>query len=240
MREDPHPNRLDLIGIPSAAESVMVFRDVALAECTGLAVHIAHVSTAQSLHIIREAKARGVRVTAETAPHYFTLTDEAVGKYDTHAKMNPPLRSAADREAVRQALKDGTLDAIVTDHAPHSCLEKDCEFEKAANGIIGLESSLPLTLALVQEGLIAPLRMVELMSLAPARILRLPGGTLAPGATADVTLINPHLPFVFSEADLCSKSRNTPFLGRKMPGRAVLTLVDGALRYRHDSCRIAS
>lgn len=238
MHEGPHATRLGLVGIPSAAESVMVFRDVALAECTGLAVHIAHVSTAQSLHIIREAKARGVRVTAETAPHYFTLTDEAVGKYDTHAKMNPPLRSAADREAVRQALKDGTLDAIVTDHAPHSCLEKDCEFEKAANGIIGLESSLPLTLALVQEGLIAPLRMVELMSLAPARILRLPGGTLAPGAVADVTLINPHLPFVFSEADLCSKSRNTPFLGREMPGRAVLTLVGGELRYRHDSCRI--
>ena len=232
MHEGPHATRLGLRGIPAAAESVMVFRDIALAECTGLSVHIAHVSTAQSLHIIRAAKARGVRVTAETAPHYFTLTDEAVGDYDTNAKMNPPLRSAGDREAVRQALADGTLDVIVTDHAPHSCLEKECEFEKAANGIIGLESSLGLSLCLVRDGLLSPLRLIELMSLAPARILHLPAGTLAPGAAADLTLINPDLPYTFSEGDIRSRSRNTPFLGRRLPGRAVLTMVDGRVSYR--------
>lgn len=232
MHEGPHATRLGLRGIPAAAESVMVFRDIALAECTGLSVHIAHVSTAQSLHIIRAAKARGVRVTAETAPHYFTLTDEAVGDYDTNAKMNPPLRSAGDREAVRQALADGTLDVIVTDHAPHSCLEKECEFEKAANGIIGLESSLGLSLCLVRDGLLTPLRLIELMSLAPARILHLPAGTLAPGAAADLTLINPDLPYIFSEGDIRSRSRNTPFLGRRLPGRAVLTMVDGRVSYR--------
>lgn len=232
MHEGPHATRLGLRGIPAAAESVMVFRDIALAECTGLSVHIAHVSTAQSLHIIRAAKARGVRVTAETAPHYFTLTDEAVGDYDTNAKMNPPLRSAGDREAVRQALADGTLDVIVTDHAPHSCLEKECEFEKAANGIIGLESSLGLSLCLVRDGLLSPLRLIELMSLTPARILHLPAGTLAPGAAADLTLINPDLPYTFSEGDIHSRSRNTPFLGRRLPGRAVLTMVDGRVSYR--------
>lgn len=240
MHEGPHATRLGLRGIPAAAESVMVFRDIALAECTGLSVHIAHVSTAQSLHIIRAAKARGVRVTAETAPHYFTLTDEAVGNYDTNAKMNPPLRSAGDREAVRQALADGTLDVIVTDHAPHSCLEKECEFEKAANGIIGLESSLGLSLCLVRDGLLTPLRLIELMSLAPARILHLPAGTLAPGAAADLTLINPDLPYIFLEGDIHSKSRNTPFLGRRLPGRAVLTMVDGRVSYRKNLASTAA
>lgn len=240
MHEGPHATRLGLRGIPAAAESVMVFRDIALAECTGLSVHIAHVSTAQSLHIIRAAKARGVRVTAETAPHYFTLTDEAVGDYDTNAKMNPPLRSAGDREAVRQALADGTLDVIVTDHAPHSCLEKECEFEKAANGIIGLESSLGLSLCLVRDGLLSPLRLIELMSLAPARILHLPAGTLAPGAAADLTLINPDLPYTFSEGDIHSRSRNTPFLGRRLPGRAVLTMVDGRVSYRKNLASTAA
>ena len=237
MHEGPLAARLGLPGIPAAAESVMVYRDVALAECLGLSVHIAHVSTAQSIEIIRAAKARGVRVTAETAPHYFTLTDEAVGDYDTHAKMNPPLRSAADREAVRRALADGTLDAVVTDHAPHSSLEKDCEFEQAANGVIGLESSLGLTLLLVKEGLLTPSRLVALMSANPARILGLPNGagTLAAGAAADVTLIDPSRPFVFSEADIRSKSRNTPFLGRELPGRAVLTMVGGEVRFRHES-----
>lgn len=235
MHEGPTATRLGLRGIPAPAESIMVARDILLAEWTGLPVHIAHVSTAQSLDAIRAAKERGVKVTAETAPHYFTLTDEAVDGYNTNAKMNPPLRSESDRQAVRAALADGTLDAIVTDHAPHSTLEKDCEFDLAANGIIGLESSLALSLRLVAEGLISPLRLVELMSANPAKILGLPAGTLAPGAAADITIINPALPFTFSEADIRSKSRNTPFLGFAMPGRAVLTLVDGEERYRHES-----
>lgn len=232
MHEGPVATRLGLRGIPAAAEAVMVYRDIALAEWTGQPVHIAHVSTAQSLALIRAAKERGVRVTAETAPHYFTLTEEAAASYDTNAKMNPPLRSEADREAIRQALADGTLDAIATDHAPHSCLEKDCEFELAANGIIGLESALPLSLNLVAWGVLSPMRLVELMAFNPANILGLPAGTLQPGAAADVTIIKADQPFAFSEADICSKSRNTPFLGRQLPGRALLTMVDGEVRFQ--------
>ncbi len=234
MHEGAVSTRLGLRGIPAAAESVMAYRDIALAEWTGKPVHIAHVSTSQTLALIRTAKARGVPVTAETAPHYFTLTDAAVAGYDTNAKMNPPLRSEEDRLALCQALADGTIDAIATDHAPHSCLEKECEFELAANGIIGLESALPLSLALVAEGILSPGRLVELLSLNPARILGLAAGTLRPGAAADLTLIRAEHPFVFTEADICSKSRNTPFLGRRMPGRAVLTMVAGEIRFQKE------
>lgn len=234
MHEGPVATRLGLRGIPAAAEAVMVYRDIALAEWTGKSVHIAHVSTGQSLDLIRAAKARGVRVTAETAPHYFTLTDEDVADYDTNAKMNPPLRSRADREAIRQALTDGTLDTIATDHAPHSTLEKDCEFDLAANGIIGLESALPLSLTLVADDIISPMRLVELMALNPARILGLPAGTLQPGAAADITIIKADHPFIFAEANISSKSRNTPFLGRQFPGRAALTMVGGEVRYRKE------
>ena len=209
----------------------MVYRDIALAEWTGKPVHIAHVSSSQSLELIRMAKKRGVQVTAETAPHYFTLTEEAAAGYDTNAKMNPPLRSEADRAAVLQALVDGTIDAIATDHAPHSCLEKECEFELAANGIIGLESALPLGLTLVADDLLSPGRLVELMTANPARILGIPGGSLQPGAVADITIIRPDQSFTFSEADICSKSRNTPFLGFQLPGRAVLTMVGGEIRF---------
>lgn len=231
MHEGPVATRLGLRGIPAAAEAVMVYRDIALAEWTEKPVHIAHVSTAQSLDLIRAAKARGVRVTAETAPHYFILTDEDVADYDTNAKMNPPLRSKADREAVRQALIDGTLDAIATDHAPHSTLEKDCEFDLAANGIIGLESALPLSLSLVADGIISPMRLVELLALNPAKILGLSTGTLQHGALADLTIIKADQPFIFSETDIYSKSRNTPFLGRQLPGRTVLTMVGGEVRF---------
>ncbi|MEE4243208.1 MAG: dihydroorotase, partial [Desulfopila sp.] len=181
MNEGETSTRLGLKGIPNAAESIMVFREIALAELTGVPLHIAHVSTAESLDLIRLAKQRGVKVTAETAPHYFTLTDDAVDGYNTNAKMNPPLRSATDREAVRLALADGTLDAIATDHAPHSELEKEVEFSTAANGIIGLETALPLTLALVREGYISAVKMIELMSTNPAAILGVTGGSLAPG-----------------------------------------------------------
>ena len=231
MNEGPVSTRLGLKGIPTAAESIMVYREIALAEFTGTRVHIAHVSTAMSLDLIRAAKARGVRVTAETAPHYFTLTDEAVIGYETNTKINPPLRSALDREAVRAALADGTLDAIATDHAPHSILEKELEFDAAANGIIGLETALPLALALVREHLIDPSGLVELMSVNPARILGLPGGALSPGEPADVTLIDPQREFVYSADQVVSKSRNTPFLGWKLQGRAVLTMVGGAVRF---------
>ena len=231
MNEGPVSTRLGLKGIPTAAESVMVYREIALAEFTGTKVHIAHVSTAMAIDLIRAAKARGVRVTAETAPHYFTLTDEAVLGYDTNTKMNPPLRSEADREAIKAALADGTLDAIATDHAPHSILEKELEFDAAANGIIGLETALPLALALVRDKVIDAQRLVALMAVNPATILGIPGGTLSPGAAADITLIDPEREFLYSADQVVSKSRNTPFLGWTLQGRAVLTMVGGAIRH---------
>jgi dihydroorotase len=231
MNEGAMSTRLGLKGIPTAAESIMVYREIALAEFTGTKVHIAHVSTAMSLELIRSAKARGVRVTAETAPHYFTLTDEAVAEYDTNTKMNPPLRSAADQKAIKQALNDGTLDAIATDHAPHSTLEKELEFDAAANGIIGLETALPLTLALVRDQVIDAVRLVELLAVNPAAILGIPAGTLSPGAVADVTLIDPEREFLYTEEQVVSKSRNTPFLGWRLQGRAALTMVGGEIRH---------
>ena len=232
MHEGLVSTRLGLRGIPAAAESVMIYRDAALAELTGARLHICHVSCEASVAVIRLAKARGVNITAETAPHYFTLTDEAVAGYDTNAKMNPPLRSEVDRQAIRAALADGTLDAIATDHAPHSVVEKEVEFNLAANGIIGLETALPLALALVRDGLISPLRLVELMSANPARIIGVPGGSLAVGAIADVTVIDPESRFVFDAAANHSKSANSPFLGRQLQGRATRTYLAGRLAWR--------
>lgn len=231
MNEGPVSTRLGLKGIPTAAESIMVYREIALAEFTGAQVHIAHVSTAMAVDLIRAAKSRGVRVTAETAPHYFTLTDEAVLGYDTNTKMNPPLRSAVDREAIKAALADGTLDAIATDHAPHSILEKEVEFDAAANGIIGLETALPLALALVRDQVIDEMRLVELMAVNPATILGIPAGTLGPGAAADITLIDPQRQWLYASDQVVSKSRNTPFLDWKLQGRAVLTMVGGTIRH---------
>ncbi len=231
MNEGIVSTRLGLRGIPSAAESIMVFREIALAELTGLPVHIAHVSTGESVELIRFAKSRNIQVTAETAPHYFSLTDEAVVGYNTNAKMNPPLRSLKDREKIREGLRDGTLDAIATDHAPHSILEKELEFDKAYNGIIGLETSLPLSLALVREGVIAETRLIELMSTAPARILGVPGGSLGIGDVADVTVIDPGKKFLYTEETIVSKSHNSPFVGEELTGKAVLTLKDGKVTY---------
>lgn len=229
MHEGLVSTRLGLRGIPVAAESIMVFREIALAELTGHHVHIAHVSTGAATELIRQAKKRGVRVTAETAPHYFTLTDEAVASYDTNAKMNPPLRPEVDRQAIRQGVADGTFDAIATDHAPHSVLEKKVEFDRAANGIIGLQTALPLTLALVRDGLISELRMVELLSSAPARILGVEGGLLAVGCVADITVIDPVLQYQLTEDSLFSLSKNSPFLGWELQGKAVMTIVGGRI-----------
>lgn len=231
MHEGPVATRLGLKGIPAAAEAIMVYREIALAELTGARLHIAHVSTAMSADLIRMAKARGVRVTAETAPHYFTLTDEAVAGYDTNTKMNPPLRSAADRDAIRAALADGTLDVVATDHAPHSVLEKELEFDQAANGIIGLETAVPLSLALVREQVLTPARMVECLSLRPATILGLEAGALTEGRPADITLIDPERQFVYGADQILSKSRNTPFLDWTLQGRTVCTLVGGMVRH---------
>ncbi len=232
MNEGETATRLGLQGIPNAAESIMVYRDIVLAELTGARVHISHVSTAESIELIRQGKARGVRVTAESAPHYFMLTEEAVTGYDTHAKMNPPLRSRKDLEAVRHALADGTLDAIATDHAPHSVLEKDVEFNYAANGIVGLETALSLGLSLVREEVISPLRLFELMSTGPARILAVSGGSLTVGSPADITVIDPDKKFVFDAQKSFSKSANSPFSGWELQGRAVLTLLKGKVTHR--------
>ena len=231
MNEGLVSTRLGLRGIPVAAESIMVYRELALAELTGHHVHIAHVSTAAATNLIRQAKKRGVRVTAETTPHYFTLTEEAVEGYNTNAKMNPPLRTEEDRQAIRIGLQDGTFDAIATDHAPHSVLQKKLEFDRAANGIIGLETSLPLSLALVRDGVITEARLVELMSSAPAHILGVAGGSLAIGDVADITVIDPDRKFNFTEDLIASLSKNSPFLGWQLQGKAVLTLLGGRITY---------
>ncbi len=231
MNEGALATRMGLAGIPNAAESVMVMRDIALAALTGAPVHIAHVSARESVAAIRQAKADGVPVTAETAPHYFTLTEAAVEGYNTSAKMNPPLRSEADRQAIRQGLADGTLDFIATDHAPHSILEKEVEFDRAANGIIGLETALPLSLRLVAEGVLDLETLVTRMAVAPARFLGLTAG-VRPGLTADLTLIDPQKEFVLRADDLKSKSRNMPFDGWTLQGKAVMTIVGGRVTFR--------
>ncbi len=218
---------LGLRGIPSQGEAVAIFREVMLAELTRSPVHIAHVSTKAGVEIIRAAKAKGLPVTAETAPHYFTLTEAATFGYDTNAKVNPPLRSEEDRRAVEAALGEGVIDVIATDHAPHSELEKVCEFEKAAFGLIGLETALPLALRLVERGVIDLSRLVTLLSVNPARILKVPGGTLKLGSPADVTVFDPEERWVLSPEDIHSKSKNSPFLGWELRGRAKLTIVGG-------------
>ncbi len=229
MNEGANATRMGLGGIPNASESVMVMRDIALAQLTGARVHIAHVSTRESVAAIRKAKEEGVPVTAETAPHYFTLTDAAVEGYNTNAKMNPPLRSEQDRQAIRQGLADGTLDVIATDHAPHSVLEKEVEFDLAANGIIGLETSLPLSLRLVEEGVLTIEVLIQCMSTGPARILGLESGVRV-GLPADLTLIDPAEVYSVNAADFRSKSRNTPFEGMQL-SRAVMTIVGGKVVY---------
>jgi dihydroorotase len=231
MNEGPVSTRCGLRGIPRAAEEVMVARDLLLAELTGGRLHIAHVSSAGSVRLIREAKSRGVSATAETAPHYFHLHEEHLMGFDTHCKVSPPLRSTADIEAIKAGLADGTIDAIATDHAPHSVLEKDTEFDLAANGIIGLESALPLVLDLVWKNVLTPLEAVAKMSWNPARILGLPNGTLRPGVAADITVIDPDVSFRLDCATFQSKSRNCPFHGWELRGQALLTVVDGQIAF---------
>ncbi len=227
MNEGVTSTELGLKGIPRVAEDIATAREVMLAEYTGAAVHIAHVSTSGSVQIIREAKARGVKVTCETAPHYFTLTDDAVRGYTTNAKMNPPLRESADVAAIKQGLKDGTIDAIATDHAPHHLDEKDLEFNAALNGIIGLETSLPLSLGLVREGVLTLHQLIEKMSCNPAKILTINRGTIEIGSVADITVIDPVKDWTVEAATLASKSKNSPWLGATMTGAAATTVVAG-------------
>jgi len=231
MNEGAVATKMGLSGIPNAAESIMVLRDIALCELTGVPVHIAHVSTKESVRAIRDAKKRGVPVTAETAPHYFSLTDASIKDYNTNSKMNPPLRTEQDIEAICQGLVDGTIDVIATDHAPHSLIEKAVEFDRAANGIIGLETAVPLGLKLVEAGIIDITDLIEKMSKNPARILGLKIG-LEIGKTADITIIDPEISYCIDANRFQSLSRNTPFDGWDVKGRAVLTMVGGKVVYQ--------
>jgi dihydroorotase len=232
MHEGAIALRLGLRGIPSAAEDVMVARDISLAGLSGGHLHIAHISSAGAVQMVRQARASGIHVTAEVSPHHLWLTDAAVVGYNTCAKMAPPLRSEEDRQALRAALADGTIDAVATDHAPHHRDEKDVEFDVAANGVVGLETLLPLTLQLVHDGLIDLPTAIAKITSEPARILRLAAGRLEVGVPADLVIIDPTHEWVVSSDSLLTKSKNTAFEGWKMRGRALVTTVDG--RIVHD------
>jgi dihydroorotase len=230
---------LGLKGIPGEAESIMALRDISLAELTGGRVHIAHMSARQTLDAVRYGKARGVQVTCEVTPHHFVLTDEMLASpvpYDTNVKMNPPLRAAVDRDAMLAGLADGSVDVIATDHAPHHYDEKRVEFDHAPFGITGLETAVSLCFdRLVHTGLVTIGRLVELLSVNPARILRLPGGSLAEGAPADITLLSPDLAVTVSAARMRSKSKNTPFDGWSLRGGVAATIVDGRVVYVNEA-----
>lgn len=226
--------RIGLRSQPAVAESGMVARDLELVALTGARYHVAHVSCAETVRLVREAKKRGLPVTCEVTPHHISLTDEACAGYDTSTRVNPPLRSEADVAACREALADGTIDVIATDHAPHSSVEKDVEFEQAASGMIGFETALPLCLDLVATNVMSPMAVFSRMSTAPAKILGLPGGTLAPGSVADVTVVDPGVSWVCDASRFRSKSRNSPFVGRTMRGRAMLTIVGGKIVFAEE------
>ncbi len=235
-----HAARLGLRGIPGAAESIMVARDIALAELTGGPYHVCHMSARQSLRAVREAKARGLtNVTCEVAPHHFVLTDESLEKpirYDTNVKMNPPLREIADRDAMLEGISDGSVDVIATDHAPHHADEKMVEFDRAPFGIVGLETCVPLVFdRLVHAGRISVTRAIELLSTNPARAFGLPGGSLAEGADADVTVLAPDAAVTIRARQLKSKSKNTPFDGWELKGGVAATFVGGKMVYRNEA-----
>jgi dihydroorotase len=229
---------LGLNGIPSIAEEAMVARDILIAQFTKTCVHIAHVSTAGSVQLIRDAKKRGLKITAETAPHYFTLTDEALQSYDTNLKVNPPLRSPQDVAAIKEGLADGTLDVIACDHAPHGRTDKELEFEYAQNGISGLETSLGLSLNLIREKILSWPELIAKMSANPARILNLSKGTLTEGSDADITVIDPHLKWTVDIKAFRSRGKNSPFSGRTMQGKAIMTIVGGEIKYTVPSLKL--
>jgi dihydroorotase len=231
MHEGQVATELGLHGIPSASEDVMVARNLALTELTGGRLHLAHLSTAGSVRMVREAKARGIRVTAEACPHHFLLTEEAVREFNTNAKMNPPLRSRKDVDAIKAGLKDGTIDVIATDHAPHAAFEKEREFDYAPFGIVGLETAWGLTMVLVEEGVLTVEQAVAALTAQPARAFGLTKGALAVGADADVTIVDPDAQWVVDPERFRSKGRNTPFSGWKLKGQVVSTLVGGRIVY---------
>ena len=224
----PHADIMGFKGIPSEAEEIIVARDIILAKSTGVHLHICHVSTRGSLEIIRKAKAEGAKITCEVCPHHFTLCDEDITEYDANFKMSPPLRSRADIRALKSALRDGTIDVIATDHAPHHEDDKNCEFEQAQNGIVGLETAVPICVTeLIEADFLTPLEWAAKMTVNPAKILGLECGTLSPGARADITVIDPSTSYNIDKSKFLSLSKNTPFHGRKVKGRVLYTIVSG-------------
>ena len=232
MNEGFESARLGLGGMPAAAEDIMVARDIRLAEITGGRLHIQHISTERSVELVREGKARGIRVTAEACPHHFTLTDESLRTFDTHFKMNPPLRTRADIDAVIGGLRDGTIEILATDHAPHAPEKKMREIDQAPFGIVGLETLVPIVaVALVEPGHLTWPEAIRKLTILPAQLLNIPKGTLTPGADADVTIIDPTTEWTIDPAAFRSKSRNTPYGGWKVRGRAHTVLVAGEVRH---------
>ena len=233
VNEGFEATRLGLKGIPAQVESIMIARDIELCELTGSHLHIAHVSTRRGVELIRDAKRRGVNVTAEATPHHLLLTDRMVG-YDTDFKMNPPLRSEEDVEALREALKDGTIDCVATDHAPHSSIEKDVEFDMAKDGVVGLETAFGVLMRLVHEGVLTLKELVRLLSTEPAKLMGLQAGSLSVGSPADVVVIDTEREWTVEPETFRSLSRNTPFKGWTLKGRVVRTFVDGRVVYEEE------
>jgi dihydroorotase len=231
MNEGVVSTELGMPGIPDASEEVMVARNLALADLTGVHVHLAHLSTARSVELVRHAKAQGLPVSAEVCPHHFSISEEAVRGYQANAKMNPPLRTNEDMLALKQGLVDGTIDVIATDHAPHAVQEKQLEFDSAPFGIVGFETALPLTLQLVHDGVLSLEQALDKLTRAPAKLFHLPVGSLSPGSLADVVIFAPEEEWVVDPEQFQSKSRNTPFGGISVKGKVKMTLVDGRLVY---------
>ena len=234
MHEGKVSTQIGLPGIPSVCEEIMVARDILLAKLTGCPVHIAHVSTSGSVDLIRMAKDQGIPVTAETAPHYFSLDHRAVIDYDTNAKVNPPLRTEEDVEAIKEGLKDDTIDVIATDHAPHSPLEKEVEFDKAEFGMIGLQTAVPLTLELVRQGVLDLSKAIKKLSYNPASILGIPRTQMEANEKADMTIIDSEHEYLFTEEHILSKSKNSPFMGKVLKGIVRFTIVEGEIRFELD------
>lgn len=235
MHEGAVSTRIGLSGIPAASEEIAVYREISLAKLTGCPVHIAHVSTGGSVELIRRAKENGIHVTAETAPHYFSLDHNAIIGYDTRAKVKPPLRTSEDVQEIKKGLAEGVIDVIATDHAPHSPLEKELEFDKAAFGMIGLETALPLTLKLVRDGVLGLAEAIKKLSYNAASILGISGGRLFEGDRADLALIDPEYEYVLREEDILSRSKNSPFIGKTLKGRNELTMIGGKVVWRRDA-----
>jgi dihydroorotase len=233
MNEGIVSARLGLKGIPSEAEEIMAIRDILLARRTGGHVHLCHMSTKGSVELIRWGKDRGIRVTAEACPHHLSLTEDAVEGYNTNAKMNPPLRTAADVETIRDAVRDGTIDLVATDHAPHHYDEKEREFADAPNGIVGLETALAVVVTwLVKPGIIDLRTLIERMSVSPARTFNLPGGSLRRGSVADVTVFDPQREWTVDPSKFVSKGRNSPYAGQTLHGVVMCTIVGGKIVHR--------